>query len=71
MPFLCNGLMLCCDNIPTVLLMFFNKFSSCSVPYFNLFFIEVPVGLRTAPWGTLASLSSLIHTAGQSLMGKN
>ena len=34
-PFPCNGLLLCCVNIPTVLLMFFNKFASCSIPYFN------------------------------------
>ena len=34
MPFPCNGLMLCCVNIPTVLLMFFNKFASCSFYFF-------------------------------------
>ena len=39
MPFPCNGHLLCCVNIPAVLLMFFNKFASCSIPYFNLFFI--------------------------------
>ena len=35
MPFPCNGHVFCCVNIPTVLLMFFNKFASCSIPYFN------------------------------------
>ena len=40
-PFPCNGHLLCCVKKPTVLLMFFNKFASCSIPYFNLllFFI--------------------------------
>ena len=28
MPLPCNGFLLCCVNIPTVLLMFFNKFAS-------------------------------------------
>ena len=37
MPFPCNGLMLCCVNIPTVSLMFFNKFAWRSIPYFNIF----------------------------------
>ena len=37
-PFPCNGHLLCCVNIPTVLLMFFNKFASCSIPYFFLIF---------------------------------
>ena len=42
MLFLCNGHLLCCVNIPTGLLMFFNKFASCSILYFNsnLFCIE-------------------------------
>ena len=35
MLFPCNGHLLCCVNIPTVLLMFFNKLASCSIPYFN------------------------------------
>ena len=35
MPFPYNGRLLCCVNIPTVLLMFLNKFASYSVPYFN------------------------------------
>ena len=37
MPFPCNAHLFCFVNIPTVLLMFFNKFASCSIPYFNLF----------------------------------
>ena len=32
MQFPCNGHLLCCVKIPTVLLMFFNKLASCSVP---------------------------------------
>ena len=36
MPFPWKGHLLCCVNIPTVLLMFFNKFAGCSIPYFNL-----------------------------------
>ena len=35
MPFPCNCHLLCCVNISTVLLMFFSKFASCSIPYFN------------------------------------
>ena len=38
-PLPCNGHLLCCVNIPTILLIFFNKFASCSIPYFNLFYI--------------------------------
>ena len=37
MAFPCNGVMLCCVNIPTVSLMFFNKFAWRSIPYFNIF----------------------------------
>ena len=37
MPFPCKDHLLCCVNIPTVLLMFFNNFASCTIPYFNLF----------------------------------
>ena len=36
MPFPCNGLLLCCVNIPTLLFMFSNKLASCSIPYFNI-----------------------------------
>ena len=36
MPFPCNSLLLWYVNIPTVLLMFFNEFASCSIPCFNL-----------------------------------
>ena len=37
MPFPCNGLLLCCVNLPKVLLKFCNKSASYSIPYFNLF----------------------------------
>ena len=37
MPFPCNGLLLFCVNLPKVLLMFFNKFASSSIPYFNIY----------------------------------
>ena len=35
-PFPCNGLLLRCVNIPTVLLMFFNKFARNSVLFFSI-----------------------------------
>ena len=35
LPFPCNGLLLCCVTIPTILLMFFNKFACCFLPFFN------------------------------------
>ena len=38
LPFPCNGLLLCCVNLSKVFLMFFNKFASCSFPYFIIFF---------------------------------
>ena len=37
MPFPSKGLMLCCVNLP-----FFNKFASCSVPYFHFFIGDCP-----------------------------
>ena len=35
MPFPCSGLLICCANIPKVLLMFFNKLASFSIPYLD------------------------------------
>ena len=40
MLFPCNGLLLCWVNLPKVLLMFLNKFDSCSIPYFNFFIVD-------------------------------
>ena len=48
MPFPCNGHLLCCVNIPTVLLMFFNKFASCPIPYFNSNSFSIENGLALA-----------------------
>ena len=47
LPFPCNGHLLCCVNIPTVLLMFFYKFAS-SIPYFSLFLYFIVDGLALA-----------------------
>ena len=44
----CSGHLLCCVNQPTVLLIFFNKLGSCSVPYFNLFLYFIVDGLALA-----------------------
>ena len=62
MPFPCNGLMLCFVNIPTVLLMFFNKFSSCSIPHFNYFlnFIVDSLALAVNSLGFSAKKSLLV-----------
>ena len=35
MPIPCNVLLLYCVNIPTVLLMFLNKFARCTIPFTN------------------------------------
>ena len=51
-PFPYNGHLLCCVNIPTVLLMFFNKFANCSIPCFNWGWWN-RVHVRSEPQGTL------------------
>ena len=40
--------MLCCVNIPKVLLMFFNTFDSCSILYFNSNLFSTENGLALA-----------------------
>ena len=48
MPLPCNGHLLCCVNILTVLLMFFNKFASCSIQNFNSNLFSIENGLALA-----------------------
>ena len=48
MPFPCNGLLLCCVNIPAILLVFFNEFAFCSIPYFNLFLYFTIITIKTS-----------------------
>ena len=75
MPFPCNGHLLCCVNIPTVLLMFFNKFASCSIPFFNLFLYFIVDSLAWAlnslgflTYIVLQDLAAVLTFSGMGLM---